>query len=283
MISFKSILNFLSINTMLTSLAIVQHTLIENQPRVYSWLLTIYATFVVRNYGLMALIDHGVKHKPLIKNHLTVKELYKHEFDLNLLSSTLVEAVTYVFVRVYVLKASSTVTLGDIVWFIPHSFLFELVFDFFHYWTHRMVHHHLLYAYIHKKHHKHLHPITITTYYQEPLDLLITNTVPTLLTLLMIPMMSLPQYHMMLTYKEYIEISGHCGRQLFPTHSFIQCIWLPRLLNIQLYTEEHDLHHSVNRCNYSKRFTIWDKVFGTYHNIEQLTTHKMCRKTHIST
>lgn len=36
--------------------------------------------------------------------------------------------------------------------------------------------------------------------------------------------------------------------------------WLPRLFNFQLKVEEdHDLH-----CNYSKRFTLWDKVFGTF-------------------
>lgn len=262
--SLKSIVYFFSINTMLTSLALVQNTLIEKQSSVYSWLLLIYVTFVIRNYTLMALIDRGVKHKSLIENHLTVKESYKHEFDLNVLSSTLVEALTYVVVRVYILKGCYTVTIGDIIWFIPFSFLFELVFDFFHYWTHRMVHHHFVYAYIHKKHHKHFHPITITTYYQEPLDLLITNSVPVVLTLLLIPLLSLPQYHIMLTYKEYIEISGHCGRHLFPSSSFTQCIWLPRLFNIQLYTEEHDMHHSLNKCNYSKRFSLWDKVFGTY-------------------
>ena len=262
MVSFKSIVNFFSINTMLTSLAILQHTLIENQS--CGWLLTTYAIFVMRNYILMALIEHGVQNKTLIKTHLTVKESYKHEFHLNVLSSTFIETLTYVVVRLYVLNTYSTITLADVIWFIPLSFLFELVFDFFHYWTHRMVHNALLYSHIHKKHHKHLHPITITTYYQEPLDLLITNSVPTLMTLLILPVLSLPQYHMMLIYKEYIEISGHCGRQLFPTNSFTQCIWLPRVFDIQLYAEEHDLHHSVNKCNYSKRFTIWDKVFETY-------------------
>ena len=48
-----------------------------------------------------------------------------------------------------------------------------------------------------------------------------------------------------------------------PTSSFPQCIWLPRLFNIELYTEDHDLHHSRNNCNYSKRFSLWDKIFKT--------------------
>lgn len=131
MVSFKSVVNFFSINTMLTSLAIVQHALIENQPCVYGWLLTTYAIFVIRNYYLMALIEHGIENKTLIKTHLTVKESYKHEFHLNVLSSTFIETLTYVVVRLFILNAYSTITLGDVIWFIPYSFLFELVFDFF--------------------------------------------------------------------------------------------------------------------------------------------------------
>lgn len=258
---------------MLTSLGIAQYVLIESHSHVCIWLLIILAVFLIRNYGLMALIDHGVKHKPLIKSHLTIKESYKHEFNLCVLSSTLVEVLTYVFIRTYLLSTCTTVSMFDVAWFIPYSLLFELVLDFFHYWTHRMVHHRVLYAYTHKKHHKFLHPTTIVTYYQDPLDLLITNSLPTVLTLLLLPFISLPQFHMLLMYKEYIEISGHCGRQLFPSSSFAQCIWLPRLFNIQLYTEEHDLHHSVNNCNYSKRFTLWDKVFGTY--TEQLSRRRV--------
>lgn len=265
MVSIKSIMYFFSINTLLTSFGFIQHILIENQPCVYRWLPTAYLTFVIRNYALMTMIDYCVKHKPLIKNHLTLKETYKHEFDVNVLSSTLIETLTYIIVRTYILNNDyNTISLDDILCFIPLSFIFELVFDFFHYWTHRMVHHPLLYAYIHKKHHKHLHPITITTYYQDPLDIMITNSLPIILTLLLFPLFSLPQFHTLLVYKNYIEISGHCGRHLAPSNSFTQCIWLPRLFNIQLYTEEHDMHHSINKCNFSKRFSLWDKIFGTF-------------------
>lgn len=62
----------------------------------------------------------------------------------------------------------------------------------------------------------------------------------------------------------FIEISGHIGKRMHPTSSFSQFIWLPKFFNIELYTEDHDLHHSHNNCNYSKRFSLWDKVFGTH-------------------
>jgi sterol desaturase/sphingolipid hydroxylase (fatty acid hydroxylase superfamily) len=68
----------------------------------------------------------------------------------------------------------------------------------------------------------------------------------------------------MLIYKIFLEISGHTNKKLFPNGSFPQFIWLPKLLNIQIFTEDHNLHHVLNNCNYGKRFSLWDKLFGTY-------------------
>jgi sterol desaturase/sphingolipid hydroxylase (fatty acid hydroxylase superfamily) len=69
---------------------------------------------------------------------------------------------------------------------------------------------------------------------------------------------------MISAYKQYTELAGHSGKMLSPASSFPQFIWLPRLFNIQLYAEDHDLHHKVSNCNFAKRFSLWDKVFGTY-------------------
>lgn len=71
-------------------------------------------------------------------------------------------------------------------------------------------------------------------------------------------------FHFIVVYKNFIEISGHSGKILYPTTSFPQFMWLPKWLNIELYCEDHDNHHFINNCNYSKRFSLWDKVFNTY-------------------
>jgi sterol desaturase/sphingolipid hydroxylase (fatty acid hydroxylase superfamily) len=144
------------------------------------------------------------------------------------------------------------------------SFFFEIVFDFFHYSGHRILHHPIIYRYFHKVHHRWLHPISITTFYQDPIDLVITNAIPTILAFYMIPRITNLQFHWILMYKNFVEISGHCGRISYPTSCFPQCIWIPKILGIELYAEDHDIHHSLNNCNYSKRFSLWDKVFSTY-------------------
>lgn len=264
MVTYTSIRNFLFINTLLTSIGFVQYKVIENISPGCLWIISTFMTFIARNYILMGLIDHGTKHKPFIQKRMSVREAYPHEFNVNVLSATAIETVTYAFIRTFMFNTCSPISVRDIVVFIPFSFLFEVIFDFFHYWFHRLVHQGLLYRMMHKKHHKYRNPMSIITYYQDPIDLLLTNSLPTLLSLMLLPVFSLFQYHLLLVYKEFIEISGHCGKRLRPTSSFSQCIWLPRLLNIQLHTEDHDLHHSANNCNFSKRFTLWDKLFGTY-------------------
>ena len=104
----------------------------------------------------------------------------------------------------------------------------------------------------------------MTTFYQDPLDVVISISLPTIISSKVIPNISYFQFNLIIIYKNFIEISGHCGKILYPNTSFPQFIWLTKWLKIELYAEDHDLHHSSNNCNYSKRFTLWDKVFCTY-------------------
>ena len=63
--------------------------------------------------------------------------------------------------------------------------------------------------------------------------------------------------------KIYLELCGHSGKDIPKTGSFVQCVWLPRLLGISLYTQDHDAPHRFSNGNFGKRFTLWDRVFGT--------------------
>jgi len=48
---------------------------------------------------------------------------------------------------------------------LPHLLIFEIVFDFFHYWTHRTLHTYgWLYRNVHKHHHVHTAPSSIHTF-----------------------------------------------------------------------------------------------------------------------
>jgi len=272
MISTNSLKNFVFVNGFLFLLGFYQYKFIiffENICQshvIFKFLFTLFV-FVTRNYILLHFIDYGTKDKLKINNdELNLpKEEYKNEFHVNVFTTTFIETMTHLFIKFNIIHSYFSKNIyHDIIYFIPYSFMFEIVFDFFHYLAHRLLHHKYIYKYLHKKHHKFKHPISITTFYQDPLDLMITNFTPTILTLSVIPKISYLQFHFIVVYKNFIEISGHSGRISYPTCSFPQFVWLPKFLHIELYTQDHDLHHSLNKCNYSKRFSLWDKVFGTY-------------------
>jgi sterol desaturase/sphingolipid hydroxylase (fatty acid hydroxylase superfamily) len=215
----------------------------------------------------MAFVDYGVSNKPSIHLNLDTTLNLKGntlEFHWYVLTSTAVETLTHLCVVNHHAFCERHL-LQDVLWFVPISFVFEILFDLFHYTTHRLLHSPYLYKYCHKTHHKFKHPTSIITFYQEPLDLIMTNSIPTLLTLtILAKYVSYRQFHMILIYKTFIEICGHCRKYATQLAVFLQFVWLPKWLHIELYTEDHDLHHSLNNCNYAKRFSLWDKVFHTY-------------------
>jgi sterol desaturase/sphingolipid hydroxylase (fatty acid hydroxylase superfamily) len=280
MISKNSLRNFIIVNGFLFLLGYYQYQFMVYAENIYhshlffKFLFTLFV-FVTRNYMLLNFIDYGTKNKPNISiDYENIpKEEYKYEFHINVITTTTIETITYLFVKSKIIHLYFSKNIyHDIIYFIPYSFIYEVIFDFFHYTTHRLLHNKHLYKYLHKKHHKFNHPISITTFYQDPLDLMITNSIPTIVSLFMIPNISYLQFHLIIVYKNFIEISGHTGKMVHPACSFSQFIWLPKVLHIELYTDDHDLHHSLNNCNYSKRFSLWDKVFGSYKSLNMITS-----------
>jgi len=167
-----------------------------------------------------------------------------------------------------------------IVSFIVHSFLWELVFDFGHYWVHRMCHaSSFLYQHVHKTHHQHRSPSPLTTYDHHVLDVVGSNLLPALFAFYTLGFFGAPirgraERHGLFAFKSYVEVAGHSGAHVRP-RSFPQFTWLPGWIpcmssgvhtyrGIGGHTCEHDWHHAVLRCNFSKRFRVWDVLFGTY-------------------
>ena len=266
--SHNSIKTFTYLNSALLLLAFFQYSLTQYIITYYNFyhnFMLILFIFLFRNYVLLHFTTYNSNNKSNISNNISIipKENYKYEFDINIIISTTIETSSYILItQNYLFKPHNLYT--DILYFIPVSFLFEIIFDFFHYVGHRTLHHPLLYKHFHKKHHKFTHPTAVITFYQDPIDIIITNSIPVALTLFIVPKISYFQFNAIIIYKNYSEICGHLGKKCYPTSSFCQFIWLPKLLNIQLFGEDHDLHHSIHNCNYSKRFSLWDKIFGTF-------------------
>jgi len=189
------------------------------------------------------------------------------KLDINeFLQTYSIEGLTFLYALT--MSPSTTSIPMELLLFLPRSFLFELIFDFFHYWTHRLIHTYpIAYNYIHRLHHDNPLINSYNTFRHTILDMAITNTFPFLTAMYLCPV---PRYTLVLLFwlKNIIEVSGHTGKDT--TSSFIQCIYLPRSLGIEIYSRDHSLHHFNPRVNFSKRFSIWDKVFGTFKSGETL-------------
>uniref|UniRef100_A0AAV1T2X9 Fatty acid hydroxylase domain-containing protein n=1 Tax=Peronospora matthiolae TaxID=2874970 RepID=A0AAV1T2X9_9STRA len=154
--------------------------------------------------------------------------------------------------------------LVEFATFIPKSLLFEVTFDFFHYVMHRACHYiPWLYKNVHKRHHLHLHPCPLSTYAQDGMDLILTNVLPFCLAWSFDFSMSGLQLHLLFAYKTYVEVAGHSGLDVKGV-SFPQLPLLNNVTGICSRIHDHDLHHTHQRYNFAKRFSLWDKVFHTF-------------------
>lgn len=259
MISIKSLTNFAIVNSSLMSLALIEYYVFENVFNIF----LLFLFFAIRNIFLFITIYSCLYSKDYIVKQDRENQHYNlYALIFLFITSVIIETLVQLTMLQYY-DFTDTDIINDIMYFIPISFLYEIIFDFFHYWTHRLEHNGSIYKYTHKMHHAYQYTLIQFTYSHHPLDILITNVIPHFLTLFIVPNISKFTYSALLTYKIFIEICGHTGKQS-NSSSFPQCIWLPRLLNIELTTKCHDNHHIYSTCNYSKRFSIWDKIFGTY-------------------
>ena len=65
-----------------------------------------------------------------------------------------------------------------------------------------------------------------------------------------------------------MEISGHSGKDIGKASSFPQFKWLPAWCGFELYSQDHYMHHRNSKVNFSKRFTLWDRMFETFQRDE---------------
>lgn len=255
MVSFKSIQLCFAVNTIVLGFALSHYAFLDYIN--YNLTITILSIYL-KDYMTVESLNGLVKSRPYIFYN-DIPRLQSFHFQ-DFVSTYGVEALS--FVGALAMAPHTTSPALEYLLFIPRSFVFELLFDFFHYWTHRFGHSHpIIYNNIHKLHHNSQLINAYNTFHHSLADIILTNGIPILLAMYLFP---LPRFSLILFFwfKTIVEVSGHTGKDT--TSSFLQCIYLPRWLGIELYSRDHGLHHYNPRVNFSKRFSIWDKVFGTF-------------------
>lgn len=250
MISLKSVYHYCFTNGIIIAFAGLHYS----QPYLFLYL-------IARNFALIYLIDYMTMGRILYTSPTGIYELYTvQSASLEYMALSLLPP----------LHESSAIT---VITFIPMSFVFEILYDFFYFWVHFSFH--LTRCSWHKDHHEHVDLMPLVAFHHHPLDEILSKIVPFLLTQRIVHVfyrMSALEIALLATYKVYIEITGHISCSSKRTCSFPQCIWLPRALGIELYADDHAMHHRQTGCNFGKRFTLWDRVFETYRPHESTDT-----------
>ena len=154
------------------------------------------------------------------------------------------------------------------VWWILLTlrlFAFEIAFDGLFYFAHRACHAHpLVYRLVHKLHHRHTHDVSLISALQMgPLDVIATHTLPVLGALWLVPLAPGIELSIAKTYLLFQEFYGHAGVE-HRGRNFGPAPGVARALGIELRAEDHQRHHISAHVNFSKRFSLFDRLFGTW-------------------
>jgi sterol desaturase/sphingolipid hydroxylase (fatty acid hydroxylase superfamily) len=130
--------------------------------------------------------------------------------------------------------------------------------DTWFYWTHRALHHPLLYRRFHQVHHKSRYPTPYTSYAFDSGEAF-TNAIYILVAGLIFPYPIWALLYFMI-HMLVRNVIGHCGYSIDPARSDGRPV-----LDFLTTTVHHDLHHTANRGNFGLYFTFWDRLMGTEH------------------
>ena len=163
----------------------------------------------------------------------------------------------------------ATACLDSTWWWLQLSarlLLFEIAFDGFFYLAHRAVHANpAVYSAVHKLHHAHTHDVRLLSSLQmTAADVMLTHTLPVLGALALVPLTPGLELSLAKTYLLFQELYGHAGVE-HRGRCFGPAPFLVSALGIDLHAEDHRRHHIQASVNFSKRFSLWDKLAGTWY------------------
>lgn len=141
-------------------------------------------------------------------------------------------------------------------WLVLSLPLLLLWHDFYFYWTHRLLHHPLVFRHVHGVHHRSRNPSPWAAYAFHPLEALVNGLV-TPLALLAVPL----HWSVVLAFALHQIVRnahGHAAVETMP-RGFAR----HRLAGLLTTTTHHHLHHETARGNYGLWFTWWDRWCGT--------------------
>lgn len=220
-----------------------------NWAMMYIGSLLLY--FVVA--GLDYLIVFGLFASRLLPKGYVARVDLRREIATSvwsLLTMTAMSVAPEMGVQLGYSKVYHNVSDHGIPYLLLSPFLFLAFSDCLIYFLHRGLHHRLLYKYLHKPHHSFIHTSPFAAFAFHPVDGWVQG------------------------------IPYHIFGFLFPMHGVMH---LASLAVVSMWTinihdrvtlgipgvngaAHHTIHHTTFKSNYGQYTTLWDKLFGTFHD-----------------
>jgi lathosterol oxidase len=143
-------------------------------------------------------------------------------------------------------------------WYAASIVLCIVIHDAYFYWTHRLMHHPLLFRRVHRIHHLSSNPTPWAAYSFSIPEACVQASIGPLLVYT-VPM----HYSVFLTFMTWqiaFNVFGHCGYEMMPR--WFLGTWFGKFLNT---TTHHAMHHEKIGSNFSLYFNYWDRLCGTNH------------------
>ena len=134
--------------------------------------------------------------------------------------------------------------------------LMIFIHDTYFYWLHRLMHHRILFRFVHLIHHKSSNPSPWAAYAFHPIEAILESGIFVLL-LFLLPM---HKWHLIVFFIASLvyNVYGHLGFELYPKG--FSKHWLGRWINTSV---NHNMHHQYFEGNYGLYFLFWDRLMGT--------------------
>lgn len=232
---------------------------------IYTWQTDVLA--ICLRYFLLAGLAYVVYYLPIQQRSKTPKIQIampdRNQIVREILHScsTLIIycATSWLVFRLYALgytRIYTTSWLNNLPYTLLSFVCCIVLHDAYFYWTHRLMHHRLLYAWIHRTHHKSVNPTPWASFAFHPLEAMISvGIIPLIVFCLPVHPYVLFAF---LTFMTAINVMGHLGFELFSA-KFMNSKsgrWINTSTN-------HNLHHQKGKGQYGLYFTFWDRIMGT--------------------
>lgn len=184
---------------------------------------------------------------------------YKREIGYSFLTIFIFAAVPSLLllspIKTYTQFYSNVNQHGKLYFWFAFPLMF-IIHDTYFYFTHRLMHHKMLFRYFHLVHHQSTNPSPWTAFAFHPFEAVVEAGVFAVL-LFFIPLTPI-HFFIFFAFMMLYNVYGHLGWELYPKG--FSKHWFGKWINTSV---NHNQHHQYFSGNYGLYFLFWDRMMNT--------------------